>query len=158
MRLIAVRSLFVLACLSVPQFIDGGKVLFAPSVNLWRWGQDAVNGFHHHNFSLNNPDFLWTVLQFFMVPIAFALWFHLLDMLRIDTKSIAKRSKLMISLLIPAASWVCMVLVFNYSIGNGGPFYVNYRAFVSYDSFVYSLAFALLLIEYLTYFIAHGKK
>ena len=157
MRLIAARMLFVLSALTVPQFIEGGRLVFLPSVNLWRWGNDAVNGHGSPHFAVNNPDFLWNVLLFFAVPLGFALWFRLGDMLRYDIKSIQKRSKYIIHLMLPAFSWIAMVFTIIYSVNHGGPLAANHWYTSNLLGAIHITALALLTIEYLTYFISSGK-
>lgn len=152
MRLLAARMLFVLACLTTPQFIESGRIFFRPSVNLWTWGNEAFNG-----YSINNPDFLWNVLALFAIPALIAGWFAFMDMLRLDTRGIQPRSKYALALVIPAFSWVCLVVAIAYSINNHGLLYAPYRWFTEINPSIYGTAFALLVIEYLTYFIAYKK-
>lgn len=162
MRLTAARTLFVLAALVVPQFIQGGRVLFLPAVNLWRWGNEAVKGYGGHNFTVNNPDFLWNFLLLLAVPIGFALWFKVGDMLRSDCNAVQKRSRYIINFLIPAFSWIAMVVVITYSINHGGPLGASqwFRFGTTSDlaHSIYLTATGLLTIEYLTYMISRGKS
>ena len=158
MRLLAARMLFVLTCLTVPQFMEGGRIFFRPAVNLWKWGTEAVQGHGGLNFSISNPDFLGNVLTLLLIPALFAGWFALMDMLRQDTAGIQKRSKYVLPFLLALSSWVCMVVAIAYSINHQGPLFAPYRLFSDLTPTIYGTAFALLLIEYLTYFISFAKK
>ena len=157
MRLLATRTLFVLAALTVPQFIKGvNTILFAPAVNLWRWGDEAVRGLGG-GFSIQNPDFLWNVLLLFAVPLAMASWFALTDMLRQDSKGVKPRSRYLLGFFISLASWLLLVVAISYSVTHSGPLYFNYSLFADYWQAVYGTALVLVIIDFLTHTLYFNK-
>lgn len=115
--------MLVLTGLAAPSFL-GGSLVFQPFVTLYIWGANAMK---YHNPSIGPADWqtlALTVLWMLAVPFAFAVWFGLCDILRVDIRSVVNRSKAILHLFIATFSWLVMFIALAFSNAHAGPIFV----------------------------------
>lgn len=116
------RFLLVLTGLAAPSFL-GGSLVFQPFVTLYIWGANAMK---YHNPDIGPADtqtLALTVAWMLAVPFVFALWFGLVDILRVDIRPVVPRSKAVLNILIATFSWLVMFVALAYSNAHAGPIF-----------------------------------